>query len=101
MTTKKIILTISLLLGIASGALAGSRPGEFALVNVSKQPMNKEGQRLFELIEKDLKMLYNDGKYGFAWEASDTKIKTVDTVSQLLFIRSQIPNERAARRSIS
>jgi len=57
---------------------AGSRPGEFSLVNVSKQPMNKEGKRLFELIQKDLMMLYNDSKYEFAWEANGTKIKTLD-----------------------
>ena len=57
--------------------LAGSRPAEFTLVDISSQPLNKEGKRLFELIEKDLKMLYNDAKYDFAWETVDTKVRLV------------------------
>ena len=61
-----------------SSAHAGARDGEFSLVNISKQPMNKEGARLYELIQNDLKELYNDDSKGFAWDTEATVIHAID-----------------------
>lgn len=65
-----------------SQSFAGERSGEFAIVNASTQPMNKEGTRLFELFQKDIKEMYNSDKYGFPWTVDgDTTLKVVPSSS--------------------
>lgn len=80
---------------LSTFAFGGARPSKFYLVNVSEQPMNKEGKRLFELIQKDIAELYNDDKYEFAWESDGTTITTVKpTVLSGVFNRMIITKDK-------
>jgi len=77
---KFIILSLFCLSSISFG---GMRPVELHLVNVTEAPLNKEGKRLFELIERDIRLIINDPKNSFGWETSEheenaSTVKTID-----------------------
>lgn len=77
MIPMKTLKICALLVFLSTFAFGGARGGKFYVVNISEQPMNKEGKRLFELIQKDLKELYTDDKHEFAWDTEGTTVTTV------------------------
>jgi len=78
MKTRIITLVVLTVLSCFSSLHAGARGVNFGLVNISKQPMNKEGARLFELLTKDMKEVYNNKKEIFPWRVDESEITMLE-----------------------